>query len=129
MSEPLMMFGEFRFAIDTAAYNTMDRSRNWRISSGDVVGKDPIKQFIGPGNDEITLSGVIYPHHAGGLNQIEALAKAADTGEPRLLMTGYGSVLGEFYLASISENNSEFIRGGAPKKISFRASFVRKERD
>lgn len=129
MTEPLIMFGEFRFAIDTAVQDSLDRNRSWRVASGDVVGKDPVLQYIGPGQDEISLNGVIYPHHAGGLGQIETLAVAADSGIPRILMTGYGKVLGTFYITSLTETETNYLRGGVPRRIAFRATFTRKERD
>lgn len=61
-SGTMMMLGQYRFSIDSAAYQTFTRSTEYRWEEQKRLGKDPAMQFVGPGTDTITLEGTIYPH-------------------------------------------------------------------
>jgi len=82
-------------------------------------------QFVGPGAEQINLEGVIYPHFKGGLGQIEGLKAAADQGEPLLLVDGLGQVWEKWVIMQIEESREVFLKGGVPRKITFKMSIVR----
>ena len=79
----------------------------------------PAQQFIGIGDDTITLAGVIYPHYRGGLGQLNDLRKQAETGEPLLLVDGLGFVWGQWVIVSIEETQSYLQSHGMPLKQTF----------
>ena len=57
----LMALGQFVFGLDTLAFDTLRRATAWRHPSNSRVGAMPARQSLGPGDDTITLSGVLAP--------------------------------------------------------------------
>jgi phage protein U len=119
MSETLLALGDYRFSIDTAAYQTLKRHQSYRWQSQERLLRSPAQQFVGIGEDTITLSGVIYPHYRGGLGQLNDLRQQAATGEPLLLVDGLGFVWGQWVIVSIEETQSHLQSYGMPLKQAF----------
>lgn len=114
--------GSFRFAVDTAAFQQLQRTTEYRWQSQDRIGAEPIQQFIGAQNEKITLNGIIYPHFAGGLGQIDALRALASAGKPLPLAytdTGVAQSIGKWVIKSIGETRTIFNPQGAPLRIEF----------
>lgn len=127
---------QFRFAIDTAAYQSLQRRTEWRWPAQDRLWNDPARQFTGKGQDEITLEGVILPAFRGGLGQIKALRELADAAlrdgsgaRPLMLVTGYGDVLGEWVITGLEEEQPVIGPSGAPLEQRFRLSLAAYARD
>lgn len=127
---------EFRFAIDTAAYQSLTRRTEWRWPAQDRLWNDPARQFTGKGPDEITLEGVILPAFRGGLGQIMAMRALADAAltdgsgaRPLLLVTGYGEVLGEWVITAIEEEQPVVGVSGAALEQRFRLTLAAYARD
>lgn len=118
-SSVMLALGEFRFSIDTAAYQNLERSSSYRWDSVDRLGVRPAMQFIGPGEDTVTLDGTIYPSFRGGLGQVTAMRAEAAKGEPLLLVDGAGRVWGLYVITDIRETQTVFFSNGAPRKIDF----------
>lgn len=119
MSETMMALGSYRFALNTAAYDTLKRSQSYRWQAQERLLRRPAQQFIGLGEETIELSGVIYPHFAGGLKQLDAMRKQAGRGEPLLLVDGLGFVWGQWVINQIDEEQSVFLSNGVPLKTTF----------
>ncbi|PID40337.1 MAG: phage tail protein [Proteobacteria bacterium] len=115
-----MALGEFRFAMDSAAYREFSRTTSWNWPAQERMGKRPARQFTGPGQDEITLAGTIYPHFRGGLGQIKAMRDEANKGEPLILVDGLGHVWGKWVILSIEEQQGEHLGNGVPLRQDFR---------
>lgn len=130
MDSVLMLLGGvdgFLFSTHTAAYQRLRRASRWRWTTQDRISRPPAHQYLGPGTDEQTLSGLLLPHYKGGLGQIDRLRELARHGRPLLLVAGYparGDILGYWYIRSTHETQSEFTAGGAPLKIDFRLTLV-----
>ena len=119
MSTTMMTLGNFQFSIDTAAYQGLKRENSWRWAKQERIGRDAAQQYIGPGNDKVTLDGTIYPHFRGGLGQLDAMRSLADQGEELRLVDGRGYVLGTYVITRISENQAIFASEGVPLKQEF----------
>jgi uncharacterized protein len=119
MNEVMMGLGGYRFGLATAAYQTLERSTAYRWPSQERLGRAPARQFVGKGDDTITLAGVIYPHYKGGLRQVDAMRAEAERGEPLDLVDGFGRVWGAWVILSIREAHSRLLGNGAPLKIDF----------
>lgn len=119
LSLVMMGLGAFRFGVNRANYQHFTRAASWRWEAQDRVGRRPALQFLGPGTDEITLEGVIYPHFKGGLRQVELMRLVADQGQPLILVDGLGWVWDRWVVASVEERKSLFLSDGAPRKIEF----------
>lgn len=122
LSLVMMALGAFRFGVNRANYQHFTRSASWRWEAQARVGRRPALQFLGPGTDEITLEGVIYPHFKGGLRQVEMMRLVADQGQPLILVDGLGWVWERWVIVSIEERKSLFMSDGAPRKIEFTMS-------
>ncbi len=119
MTKVMMMLGPYPFMLRTAAPQTVTRRSDYRWERQDRIGRKPAQQFLGAGSDEITLSGEILPHFAGGYGQLDAMRLLAGRGKPLLLVSGLGNVLGDWVITSVEEEGSEFYSDGAPGAISF----------
>ena len=119
LSLVMMALGAFRFGVNRANYQTFIRSASWRWEAQDRVGRRPALQFLGPGTEEITLEGVIYPHFKGGLRQIELMRLVANAGQPLILVDGLGWVWERWVIVGVEERKSVFMADGAPRKIEF----------
>lgn len=125
MNVMMAKLGDFSFGLDTATFQEMSRSTEYRWPGQERIGAADALQFTGRGPDTITLPGVIYPHYRGGLGQIDGLRKLAGSGKPLLLVDGRGAVHGEWVIERIEETQSAFLPGAVPRKISFSISLRR----
>lgn len=119
MADIMMALGDYRFSMDTAAYDRLRRVNAYRWTAQDRMGRRPAMQYAGPGRETVELSGTILPHYRGGLGQLDAMRDAAGGGEPLMLVDGRGIVWGKYVIEEISEEQSVFLRGGVPRKVGF----------
>lgn len=115
----MLMLGNYRFKVDTAAYQAKNRTTLYRWAKQDLLTVAPALQFIGPGDDTLNIEGVIFPHFKGGLGQLESMRQEAGQGQPLLLVEGSGKVLGRWVIESVTENQSVFEKNGTPQQIEF----------
>lgn len=115
----MLALGSFRFAVDTAAYQELTRATEYRWPAQPRLGRHPARQFAGPGEDTITLRGVVYPHHRGGLGQVDAMRAEAALGTPLRLVAGDGRVLGLWVIVRIDETQPAHWSDGAPRRQDF----------
>lgn len=122
MVEPQIALGGYRFSIDTAPLQELERISEWRWADKDVIQGKPQSDYIGPGLDSIELNGMIYPHFRGGLGQVDAMRAEADKGAPLRLVLGTGQDLGLWTIRRISEKQMRLYDRGIPLKVEFRLS-------
>ena len=118
MNEIMMRLGAYRFAMDTAAYNDMTRTAAYRWASVETQA-GPGFQYMGPGEDAMTLSGIVYPHFMGGLGQLDAMRAEALKGKPLLMTDGLGSVRGFWIIKNVRETGQKFAAGGVARRQTF----------
>ncbi|MDC9582232.1 phage tail protein [Xenorhabdus sp. PR6a] len=111
--------GLFVFMLKTTPYQSFQHKQSWRHAFNSRVGARPAWQFVGSDNDTITLSGELYPELTGGSLSLTALTLMADSGKAWSLIDGSGAIYGMFVIESIDETKTEFMSGGAARKISF----------
>ncbi|WP_340618382.1 phage tail protein [Xenorhabdus entomophaga] len=111
--------GLFVFMLKTTPYQSFQHKQSWRHAFNSRVGARPAWQFIGPDNDTVTLSGELYPELTGGSLSLTALKLMADSGKAWSFIDGSGAIYGMFVIESIDETKTEFMSGGAARKISF----------
>lgn len=80
-----------------------------------AVGLRPGSQYIGPDDEQITLSGSLYPEITGGRVSLELLNKLADTGKAYPVIEGTGIMHGMFVIEKISTTRTEFFSDIAEK--------------
>ncbi|MGI2144441.1 phage tail protein [Shewanella frigidimarina] len=115
----MMTLGFFVFSRLTVPYQSSQHDMVWRHPTNSRIGARPSAQFLGVGDETLTLSGVLMPEITGGELSLEALRKMADTGKAYPLIEGRGTVTGFFVIEKISKGRSEFFSDGAARKIEF----------
>ena len=113
------------FNLDTAAFDELRRSTEFRWASQERLSRRPAQQAVGMGDEKMTLKGAIFPSFKGGLKQLDTLRRIGSRLLPLGLTTGYGHVLGNWCLKSIEEEQSALLQGGIPRKQAFTLEFVR----
>ena len=119
MPTELMTLGDYRFSIDTAAYDELVRTTEYRWARQDRLGRPPARQYLGPGDDTIDLRGTVLTAHRGGTGQVDAMRAEAGRGEPLRLVSGTGAVFGLWVILRIRETGRVFLEGGVPRRIDF----------
>lgn len=121
----MLALGDFRFGMSTAAYQSLERENSWRWPTTESIGERPKPQFVGPGDETIRLSGVVYPHFASaGLGQIDAMRAEADKGRPLLMVCGRGRKWGRYAITSIREGQHTLFSNGAPRCQEFELTLI-----
>jgi len=115
----MMRLGSFSFGINTAAYNELRRSTEYKWPAQERFGQYDALQFTGPGQDSITLSGVILTAYRGGTGQLDRLRSLAAQGRPQLLVSGLGSIMGRWVIERIDEGQTVFAAAGMPRRQEF----------
>jgi hypothetical protein len=119
MGYRMMILGDYQFSIHTAAYDSLQHSTEYNWQSQQRLGRSPAQQFTGFGEETISLSGLMLPDFSGGLSQLDAMRESAALGEPLILISGNGFVMGKWCITKISNTNSNFWGNGMPRKIEF----------
>ena len=114
----MMIFGMFVFSIPTATYQSLQRTTTWNHASNNCVNSMPAYQYVGKGEDSITLDGSIVPEFGSQLS-LTALRLMGDTGKSFPLIAGNGKIYGLWILESIDETQTYFFKNGKPRKVEF----------
>lgn len=115
----------YYFNLDTAAFDELRRSTEYRWASQERLTRRPAQQAVGIGEEKITLKGAIFPGFKGGIKQLDTLRSLGAQLQPLTLTTGYGDVLGTWCLKNVEEEQSALLQGGIPRKQAFTLEFVR----
>lgn len=115
----LMSWGLFVFGIDTLAYDEYQRRRSWRHAETERFGARPASQYVGPGDDDVTLLGSVIPEIAGSFGSLDTLAEMADTGDPQPLVDGLGDQWGVYKLVALDQSGKSIVAGGLARRVDF----------
>lgn len=130
MAGALMCLGDFVFDLAGANYDSVKRQLGWRYPSTSRVGVRPARQFTGVGDETVTLAGCIYPEIAfNGIPALDQLEAMGDMGEPQLLVSGDGSILGSYIIEGLETTSTFFLPDGTPRKIEFSLTLQRVDDD
>ncbi len=138
MQQVMLVLGAFPFSIDTAAYQQFQRSTQYQWASQSRLGHRVLKrmgfggpayQYIGPGDETINLSGMIFPQYSGSKLNLLYLRSLASTGIALPLISVGGLILGRWIIDQIQETNSVFFADGSPRKIEFTLNLKRYNED
>ena len=125
----MMIYGMFVFQLSTLPHQQIQQSRNWRHVKNERINRSASWQYIGAGDDTITLSGLLYPEITGGEVSLTALTTQAYAGRPWPLIDGVGQVYGMYVITALNTTRSELDRYGKARKIEFTVTFQRVNED
>jgi phage protein U len=121
----LMSLGQFVFELPSLAYSELTRATAWRHASNSRVGARPARQYVGPGDDTITLTGVLAPEVTGSLQSLVTLRAMADVGDAYAMVDGAGRIFGAWVIERIEEGGSAFTPDGIARRTAFTVSLKR----
>lgn len=132
MAEVMMNWGGIIFHQSTRTFNNAKRDTTYDWATVGRMGglRRPAKQWAGPGEDKVTLEGVIFGlYNPGGapvgIRQLDAIHELALTGSPYILQDGTGTVWGWFCLVNVAEDRSVLMDTSAPRKQTYTLTFER----
>lgn len=115
----LASLGLFVFELASLPFEDQQRRRDWRHESARRVGARDAAQFTGPGDDLVTLNGVIAPGVVGSFAALDTLVEMGDAGENHPFVDGTGVVWGEFAIVAIDTRRKHIMVDGVPRMIDF----------
>lgn len=121
----LFALGLFVFDSQTMLPDRIERDRAFRHARDDRFLAPAASQFVGVGDDKVTLTGTLVPELAGSASAIETLAEMASEGEAWPLMDGTGSILGTYTIDRLANGGSNLIDTGQARKIDFTIELTR----
>lgn len=114
----MMMLGNFKFSINTAVFQELQRHTNYRWQGQERFGKVDALQFTGYGPERWTLPCIVYPDWKGIKAPWQVLEKAPEN-KPQRLISAQGNVIGMYVIESMDEVHSYYKPDGSPRKIEF----------
>ncbi|MNH79266.1 Phage P2 GpU [compost metagenome] len=121
----LMSLGLFAFSNDDLSYAQLQRRTSWRHPTNDRVGARAAGQYAGPGDDIVTMSGLLAPGVIGRAGALDDLRELADQGEAWPLVDGAGYVYGVFVITDLDETQRAIFADGVPRVSDFTLSLKR----
>ena len=121
----MMTLGMMVFMRQTLPYQGLQHSVDYRWPTNSRVGQRATAQFLGPGDEKITLSGVLLPEITGGKISLVTLKTLADLGRAWPLIGGDGTIYGMYVVTDFNENRSEFFSDGSARRIEFTLNLLR----
>lgn len=121
----MLTLGLFVFMLQTLPYQSLNRTVGYRWPSNARVGLRSASQFLGPDDEEITLTGVLLPEITGGRWSLLTLQLMSEQGRAWPLIEGSGTIYGMFVIESISESHSDFFADGSPRRTEFTLNLKR----
>ncbi|WP_103730661.1 phage tail protein [Novosphingobium sp. HII-3] len=115
----LMALGMFLFEIGTLPFDELQHKTDWRHARAPRIGARDATQFVGPGDETISLSGAVYTELSDGIVSLADLRAMADQGEAWPLVSGNGRVYGNFVITAIDERHAYLMADGSPRRIDF----------
>lgn len=122
----LLTLGMFVFGMDTLAYSQFQRKMDWRHGKSERHGARPATQFLGAGEDAITIEGVLVPEVQGNYGAIARLIEMASTGDNwPMTLAATGEVLGNFEIKNLDQRWRNIMAGGLPRQVDFAVDLTR----
>lgn len=128
MAQPLLSIGNFIFSIPTLLHDELQRQTDWRHAANARIGAPDATQFIGPGQDTVSISGTALAELSDGAASLDQLRAMAATGEPQPMVDGSGWIRGDFIINRIDERRKHLLADGTALKIDFGIDLTRVEK-
>lgn len=109
-----MLYTIGALTLDTRPFSVEEVQRTSSVDFAEkpVIGGMTAREFMGEGDDKITLSGQLLPFKTGGLTELELARRLMLAGQQLPVLRGDGVRLGWFTIDKISEGHKELMRDG-----------------
>jgi phage protein U len=91
----------------------------------EIVGAAIYREWVGEGDEQISVRGRLFPYRIGGLRNLEALETMRREGITALLVRGDGAILGWYICEKLARQHSFLGPEGVGKQLDFEALFTR----
>lgn len=118
MATKMALLGDFAFSVADREYQRITRTTSYGFAKIEPAQSHAVRQKVGAHEQELSISGSIITLQSG-LDPLSALREQSETKEPQKLLLGYGKVLGDFVVTTISETDEIFLDDGKNVKTSF----------
>ncbi|RDE04678.1 phage tail protein [Sphingomonas aracearum] len=125
----LLALGTFPFGIDTLAHDELQRRTSWRQATTPRIGARDATQFVGPGEETISLPGSVFLEIADGSVSLDELRRMAATGDAWALVDGLGYIYGAYVITGVDDRGKHFLPDGTPRQIDFAIELLRVDVD
>jgi len=120
---PLLALGPHVFEIAPLNFQEIERQTEAKWASIARFGGRPGRQFVGYGDDPVTISGLIYPDEMGGRGAYEAV-RATQAAARAVMMIGWATesaarVWGRVAILTVTDTQSIISRTGQGRKLEF----------
>lgn len=115
----------YHFGLSTAAFSTLKRQTSYGITAAARLNRKEAAHAVSEGGESLTVSGVVYAAAQRGGRELDKLRAIGNALEPLLLTTGYGEVLGHWYMTAITQDLDGLMADGAARKHTFTLEFKR----
>jgi phage protein U len=118
----MMKLGPITFELPKATYDELTRKSEYRWAVVERLGSRPARQWMGIGDDQLTLAGVLLPlfsigdSYYTGTQCVEEMRAAAEQGIPYDLTDGLGKYWGKWCIESVDEVATTFMEKGVPRR-------------
>lgn len=105
---PLFLIGSVLIDTFPLSADGVDRETGADYAEKELLGRLKGREFVGEGDEVITLKGKILPHNLlmNGLPMLNVLHGLRKAGEPVMVMRGTGTVMGWFVVTSVKESHT-----------------------
>jgi phage protein U len=121
----LMSLGMFPFSLDTLAHEDLSRRTAWRHATSQRIGQRDATQFVGPGEETISIGGMAYAELTDGRASLDQLRTMAGSGDAWPLVDGAGMIFGAFVIQTLDERHKALFPDGTPRSIDFQIELLR----
>ncbi|MBY0559878.1 phage tail protein [Hyphomicrobium sp.] len=112
--------GSFRFRVNHGLLNThIRRKLPIRWEAVNRIGRAPAMQFMGAGEETVSIPGFLYPEDFGGWDMLNRMRDEATQGIPRPFASASGIYHGIWCIKEISDEQEYFLPNGNPRKVTF----------
>lgn len=121
----LMMVGALRIEIAPFNVHQVSETGDTEYAIKPVVGAEPLLEYVGEGGNQLNLSGRLFPHELGGIDELELLRQLRVSGKPQYVMRGDGRPYGWYAILNVQEQSSYLNSHGVGKLIEVSISLRR----
>lgn len=124
----LFQWGLVQFQVQPLNVEKMDHFTGSDFAKKEVMESIIQREWVGERDEEIDLSGHIFPMAIGGFGNLEAFDAARRAAQAHLLIRGggsYGQNLGWFVCEDLKRSHEKLWVNGIGRVIAFQARFAR----
>lgn len=121
----LLSLDQFTFGMETLPWQELQRQTQWKHRGSSRVGARDARQYLGPGEDVVTINGVLVPEITGDAVYLDDLRAMADAGDAYVLVDAAGNVYGAFVIEYVNETQNGHKKDGTPRRIDFTVGLSR----